>query len=54
MTTEEFLNNMDEWDTVFDPEGKQEYTQEQLIRFAELWAELKIKELKQGKIQGKL
>jgi hypothetical protein len=24
---------------VFNPGGKQEYTEEQLIRFAELWAE---------------
>lgn len=32
-------DEMSEWDTVFDPGGKQEYTEEQLIRFAELWAE---------------
>tara|TARA_R110000822_G_scaffold47694_1_gene126303 strand:+ start:1880 stop:2101 length:222 start_codon:yes stop_codon:yes gene_type:complete len=30
-------DEMNEWDTVFDPGGKQEYTEEQLIRFAELW-----------------
>ena len=37
----EFLHSeeLNEWDTVFDPGGKQEYTEEQLIRFAELWAE---------------
>ena len=36
----EYLHDtMDEWDTVFDPGGKQEYTEEQLIRFAELWAD---------------
>ena len=37
----EYLHSdeLNEWDTVFDPEGKQEYTEEQLIRFAELWAE---------------
>jgi len=31
-------DEMNEWDTVFDPGGKLEYTEEQLIRFAELWA----------------
>ena len=37
----EFLHSdeLNEWDTVFDPGGKLEYTEEQLIRFAELWAE---------------
>jgi hypothetical protein len=48
MTTTEFLNNLDEWDTVFDPNGKREYTEAQLIRFAELYLshhmELKQKE----------
>ena len=36
----EFLHSdeLSEWDTVFDPGGKQEYTEEQLIRFAEMWA----------------
>tara|TARA_R110002096_G_scaffold91384_3_gene206747 strand:+ start:477 stop:701 length:225 start_codon:yes stop_codon:yes gene_type:complete len=29
---------LSEWDTVFDPGGKQEYTEEQLIRFAEIWS----------------
>jgi len=40
MDAKEFLHSdeMSEWDTVFDPGGKQEYTEEQLIRFAELWA----------------
>ena len=43
----EYLHEtMDEWDTVFDSGGKQEYTEEQLIRFAEVWAEEKIKEYK--------
>ena len=38
MDAKEYLHEiMDEWDTVFDPGGKQEYTEEQLIRFAELW-----------------
>ena len=48
---EKFIEDMDEWDTVFDPikkEDKCEYTEEQLIRFAELWAEEKIKELKEN------
>tara|TARA_R110002050_G_scaffold116946_2_gene233628 strand:+ start:8710 stop:8895 length:186 start_codon:yes stop_codon:yes gene_type:complete len=37
----EFLHSdeLSEWDTVFDPGGKQEYTEEQLIRFAEIWAD---------------
>ena len=38
----EFLHSdeMSEWDTVFDPATEKcEYTEEQLIRFAELWAE---------------
>jgi hypothetical protein len=40
MDAKEYLHSdkMSEWDTVFDPEGKQEYTEEQLIRFAEIWA----------------
>mgnify|MGYP003659650315 CR=1 FL=1 len=48
MDAKEYLHSdeLNEWDTVFDSGGKQEYTEEQLVRFAELWAE-KIKELKQ-------
>ena len=47
MNAKEYLHDkMDEWDTVFDPGGKQEYTEEQLIRFAEMWAKLKVKEFK--------
>ena len=40
MKAKEFLHSdeLNEWDTVFDPGGKQEYTEEQLIRFAELWS----------------
>ena len=40
-TAKEFLhsNEINEWDSVFDPGGKQEYTEEQLIRFAEIWEE---------------
>ena len=37
-------DELSEWDTVFDPGGKQEYTEEQLIRFAEMWAKLKVDE----------
>ena len=35
----EYLHSdeLSEWDKIFDPGGKQEYTEEQLIRFAELW-----------------
>ena len=35
----EYLHSdeLDEWDTVFDPPVKCEYSEEQLIRFAELW-----------------
>ena len=40
-TAKEFLHSdeINEWDTIFDPGGKQEYTEEQLIRFAEIWLE---------------
>mgnify|MGYP003149291223 CR=1 FL=1 len=44
----EYLHEMDEWDIIFDPPVKCEYSEEQLIRFAELWAEIKIKELKEN------
>ena len=49
MTAKEYLHSdeLNEWDTIFDPGGKQEYTEEQLIRFAEMWADIKIKELKE-------
>ena len=52
----EYLHDkMDEWDTVFDPPTKCEYSEEQLIRFAEVWAKLQIKEykLKQKQNYGK-
>tara|TARA_R110002167_G_scaffold16369_1_gene64145 strand:+ start:215 stop:487 length:273 start_codon:yes stop_codon:yes gene_type:complete len=41
MKAKEFLHSdeINEWDTIFDPGGKQEYTEEQLIRFAEIWLE---------------
>ena len=35
---EKFIEEMDEWDTIFDPTDKPEYSHAQLIRFAELWA----------------
>ena len=43
-TAKEFLHSdeMHEDDSVFNPGGKQEYTEEQLIRFAEIWAGLKV------------
>lgn len=46
MNAKKFLhsNKMSEWDTIFDPGGKQEYTEEQLIRFAEKWAGLSVQD----------
>jgi hypothetical protein len=43
MNAKEYLHSdeISEWDTVFDPGGKQEYTEEQLIRFAEIWGGIK-------------
>ena len=46
MTAEEYQESLGEWDTVFDPADKPEYSQEQLIRFAELFAEYKLENLK--------
>lgn len=48
----EFLhsNELSEHDTIFDPGGKQEYTEEQLIRFAEMWADIKLKEYSNEKM----
>ena len=47
-TAKEFLHSdeISEWDTIFDPPKKCEYTEEQLIRFAETWAKLKVEEFK--------
>ena len=45
-SAKEYLHDMDEWDTVFDPPVKCEYSEEQLIRFAEVWAKLTILEYK--------
>ena len=44
MNAKEYLHSdeISEWDTVFDPGGKQEYTEDQLIRFAEIWSDKKL------------
>ena len=44
ITAKQFLHSdeLNEWDTVFDPGGKQEYTEEQLIRFAEMWSTISV------------
>ena len=46
-TAKEYLHSdeINEWDTIFDPPVKCEYTEEQLIRFAEMWADIKVLEL---------
>ena len=43
---DQYVEDMDEWDTVFDPTDKPEYSHAQLLRFAELWAERKLEEYK--------
>ena len=43
---EQFYEDMDEWDKVFDPTDKPEYSHAQLVRFAELWAKKQLKEYK--------
>ena len=47
MDAKEYLHSdeMNDWDTIFDEPVKCEYTEEQLIRFAELWAVKKQLEL---------
>ena len=54
MNAKEFLHSdeLNEWDTVFDPGGKQEYTEEQLIRFADLWVR-KLISLAEDQYDGK-
>tara|TARA_B110000285_G_C14558102_1_gene352283 strand:- start:113 stop:397 length:285 start_codon:yes stop_codon:yes gene_type:complete len=44
MKAKEFLHSdeMSEWDTIFDQPVKCEYTEEQLIRFAEIWSDKKL------------
>ena len=49
MTAEEYQDSLDEWDTIFDPSLKPEYGQDQLIRFAELFAEYKLDNFKNNK-----
>ena len=39
---EKFIEEMDEWDTIFDPTDKPEYSHAQLVRFAKMWAEKEI------------
>ena len=52
MEAKEYLHDvLDEWDTIFDPPDKCEYTEEQMIRFAEMWAKLKVNELLNNKIK---
>jgi len=43
MTAEEYQESLDEFDTVFDSADKPEYSQDQLIRFANLFADYKLK-----------
>ena len=43
---EQFYEDMDEWDTVFDSAEKPEYSHAQLVRFAKLWAEKQLEEYK--------
>jgi len=53
-SAKEFLHSdeLNEWDTIFDPGGKQEYTEEQLIRFAEIWAKISSKDQYGGKTRS--
>tara|TARA_R110002074_G_scaffold315962_1_gene486377 strand:+ start:3972 stop:4190 length:219 start_codon:yes stop_codon:yes gene_type:complete len=46
-TAKEYLHSdeISEWDTIFDPPKKCEYTEEQLISFAERWADIKVLEV---------
>jgi len=45
MDAKEYLHSdeIDEWNSVFDPEGNQEYTEEQLLDFAEMWAQISVR-----------
>ena len=47
MDAKEYLHSdeMNDWDTIFDEPVKCEYTEEQLIRFAEIWALKKMGEM---------
>jgi|TARA_R110001592_G_scaffold6586_3_gene35507 hypothetical protein len=49
-------DELSEWDAIFDPGGKQEYTEEQLIRFAEIWASIQLNDkagIKNDQYDGK-
>ena len=48
-TAEQFQESLNEWDTIFDPSEKPEYSQEQLIRFAELFLDYKLSNIKISK-----
>ena len=41
-----FYEDLDEWDSVFDPVDKPEYSHDQLIRFARLWSNEQLKQYK--------
>jgi hypothetical protein len=43
MTAEEYQESLDEFDTIFDSADKPEYSQDQLMRFANLFADYKLK-----------
>tara|TARA_R110000744_G_scaffold110398_5_gene208226 strand:- start:458 stop:613 length:156 start_codon:yes stop_codon:yes gene_type:complete len=43
MTAEEYQESLDEFDTIFDSADKPEYSQDQLMRFANLFANYKLK-----------
>ena len=45
MDAKEYLHSdeIDEWNSVFGPEGNQEYTEEQLLDFAEMWAQISVR-----------
>lgn len=46
MTAEEYQDSLDDYDEIFDPADKPEYSQDQLIRFAELFAKYKLENFK--------
>ena len=54
MDAKEYLHSdeLSEWDTVFDPGGKQEYTEEQLIRFTEIYTKKIAVEFYKSQVKG--
>ena len=60
MDAKEYLHSdeLNEWDTIFDPPVKCEYSEEQLIRFAEQYANQRVVEeleqLKKNDLNKKL